>query len=82
MDGGYYLIALRRPIDGLFRGVAWSTAAVLEQTRERARALGLSVHLLDSWYDVDDAHSLRRAVVESGDSRVARWWRSHMEEPT
>ncbi|HXG57058.1 MAG TPA: DUF2064 domain-containing protein, partial [Vicinamibacterales bacterium] len=76
-DGGYFLIALSRPIDGLFAGVSWSTAAVLEQTLARARALGLSVDIIDAWYDVDDAATLRRAAQESRDSRVAAWWRSH-----
>lgn len=79
VDGGYYLIALRRPIDGLFEGVSWSTAAVLEQTQSRARALDLSVHLLDAWYDVDDAPSLHRAIRESGGSHVATWGQSRLE---
>ncbi|MEO7274709.1 MAG: TIGR04282 family arsenosugar biosynthesis glycosyltransferase [Vicinamibacterales bacterium] len=79
-DGGYYLIGLRRPADALFQGVSWGTSAVLEQTRRRAQALGLSVHLLDAWYDVDDAPSLRRAVRESRASQTATWWRSRMKE--
>jgi glycosyltransferase A (GT-A) superfamily protein (DUF2064 family) len=55
MDGGYYLIGTRRPQPGLFRGIAWSTPAVLAQTRARARALGLSVRLLGPLRDVDTA---------------------------
>ncbi|MBA2305549.1 MAG: TIGR04283 family arsenosugar biosynthesis glycosyltransferase [Acidobacteria bacterium] len=75
-DGGYFLIALRRPVDELFREVAWSTPAVLDQTRARAAALGLSVHLIDEWYDVDDVESLERASRESDGSQVAAWWRT------
>jgi glycosyltransferase A (GT-A) superfamily protein (DUF2064 family) len=76
MDGGYYLIGLQRPVDGLFQGVA------LEYRRRSradscARALRLSVHLLDPWYDIDDEASLLRAVVESGPSRIRTWWQSH-----
>ena len=41
LDGGYALVGLRRPASGLFEGVAWSTDAVMVQSRERARALGL-----------------------------------------
>lgn len=78
MDGGYYLIGLQRPVDGLFQGVAWSTDAVLEQTVARARALRLSAHLLDPWYDIDDEASLRRAVLESGPSRIRTWWQTTM----
>lgn len=39
-DGGYVLIALARPMPGLFAGVDWGTGAVMDQTRERLRAAG------------------------------------------
>jgi uncharacterized protein len=58
-DGGYYLIGLKRAHRRLFEEIAWSTAAVLAQTLERARELSLEVQLLAEWYDVDDAHALR-----------------------
>jgi hypothetical protein len=58
-DGGYYLLGLTRAHRRLFEEISWSTAAVLRQTLERARELGLEVHLLPEWYDVDDAPSLR-----------------------
>jgi glycosyltransferase A (GT-A) superfamily protein (DUF2064 family) len=49
-DGGYYLIALRAAAvpAGLFAGVAWSTAAVLEQSAANAQAAGLAVAPLGS----------------------------------
>lgn len=59
-DGGYYLIALRRPAPQLFEGIAWSTGAVLPQTLDRARAAGLRVATLASLGDVDDVAGLRR----------------------
>ena len=50
----------------LFEDVTWSTDRVAEQTLARAAEIGLTVHLLPAWYDVDDAQSLnvllRRAV--------------------
>lgn len=61
LDGGYYLVGLKRPRPELFRGISWSTPAVLAQTRARARALGLAVGLLQPLRDVDtarDAHLL------------------------
>ncbi len=58
-DGGYYLLGLKSAHAGLFADIAWSTASVAETTRERARALALPVVELQSWYDVDDAASLR-----------------------
>lgn len=72
-DGGYYLIALapgalRRE---LFEGVAWSTDAVLDQTLERAAALGLPVALLPTGHDVDTAGDLERLAAELADPAVA-----------
>lgn len=58
-DGGYYLLAVKRPHRRLFEDVAWSTERVAEQTLDRAREIGLDVHRLPAWYDVDDALSLR-----------------------
>jgi rSAM/selenodomain-associated transferase 1 len=59
-DGGYYLLGLNRPHKHLFEDIAWSTAAVAQQTRERAKQLGLPVVSLPTWYDVDEALSLER----------------------
>src|SRR5206468_12589549 len=58
-DGGYYLIGLAAPQPALFRSVAWSTATVAVETRARARALGLSCHLLRPLRDVDTARDAR-----------------------
>jgi rSAM/selenodomain-associated transferase 1 len=58
-DGGYYLLGLKAPHRRLFDDVAWSTDAVARQTRERAAEIGLDVHVLPEWYDVDDVASLR-----------------------
>lgn len=61
-DGGYYLIGLRAPVPQLFRGIAWSTEAVLDQTLAQARRLRLSTVFLPTLRDVDtagDARALR-----------------------
>ncbi len=52
-DGGYYLLALRRPCAALFRGIAWSTAAVRSQTLAQAQAAGVTVHELRTLADID-----------------------------
>jgi rSAM/selenodomain-associated transferase 1 len=57
-DGGYYLIGARAAVPGLFTDVAWGTADVLATTMERARRLGLSVHLLPPTFDVDERDDL------------------------
>ena len=59
-DGGYYLVGLRRRQPALFEGIPWSTNQVLSLTLDRARALGLRVHLLPAWYDVDTEADLGR----------------------
>src|SRR5205085_3825179 len=58
-DGGYYLLGLKAPHRRLFEDVAWSTERVAEQTKTRAAEIGLAVHILPEWYDVDDAQSLQ-----------------------
>jgi len=63
-DGGYYLIGMKRAHRRLFAEIAWSTAEVLGQTIERAREINLDVALLPTWYDVDDASTLRRLCGE------------------
>lgn len=63
-DGGYYLIALRGARRAVFEGMDWSTGRVFAQTCARAAALGLDAAVLPSWYDVDDAVSLRRLHAE------------------
>lgn len=61
-DGGYYLIGLKQPHYRLFEGIAWSTELVFQQTLDRAAEIGLAVHALPVWYDVDDIASLRRLI--------------------
>jgi uncharacterized protein len=59
-DGGYYLLGVKTAHRRLFEDIAWSTAHVSEQTRERAGEIMLDVHTLPVWYDVDDVEGLRR----------------------
>jgi len=61
-DGGYGLIGLSRPAAGLFRGIAWSTPAVLEQTLGRAEAAGLRVATLRALDDIDTPADLARWI--------------------
>lgn len=58
-DGGYYLIAMRKPHD-LFSQIPMSTARVLQMTIERAHGLDLSVHLLEPLFDIDELPELLR----------------------
>jgi uncharacterized protein len=53
VDGGYYLIGMRRVHEELFEGIPWSTADVLASTIGRCAELGLTPHLLPLLRDVD-----------------------------
>jgi uncharacterized protein len=58
LDGGYYLIGLRRPILQLFQGVPWGTEKVFEYTLKIADELGLRHTILDPLNDVDRPEDL------------------------
>ncbi len=59
-DGGYYLLAARRPHPALFRDMTWSTNGVFRETVARCESLNLCVATLRRWYDVDDRADLHR----------------------
>ncbi|CAN7397214.1 MULTISPECIES: TIGR04282 family arsenosugar biosynthesis glycosyltransferase [unclassified Variovorax] len=58
LDGGYALVGLRRPAPELFVGVRWSTAEVMAQTRDRAKAVGLTWVELEAVADIDEPADL------------------------
>src|SRR6202158_5061245 len=63
-DGGYYLIGARASHSDLFASDGMGTANALEALLARARALGLSVHLTDPFYDIDVQGDLIRLAAE------------------
>jgi glycosyltransferase A (GT-A) superfamily protein (DUF2064 family) len=59
-DGGYVLIGARVAHPQLFSGIAWGTASVIIETRERIAALGLTCSELPALWDVDTEADLAR----------------------
>jgi rSAM/selenodomain-associated transferase 1 len=59
-DGGYVLIGARATHPELFSGIAWGTASVVIETRERIAALGLTCSELPALWDVDTEADLAR----------------------
>ena len=57
-DGGYYLLVARTSHPALFRDMTWSTGSVAAETLARCANLGLRMHVVQPWLDVDDAASL------------------------
>lgn len=58
LDGGYALVGLTRPVPTLFDHMTWSTPRVMQDTRDRARAIGLSWIELDPVADLDEPADL------------------------
>ncbi|MBC2778767.1 TIGR04282 family arsenosugar biosynthesis glycosyltransferase [Parasphingopyxis marina] len=59
-DGGYWLIALARPMDFLFADMEWGGARVFAVTRERLAARGIEPVLLETLADCDRPEDLAR----------------------
>ncbi len=59
VDGGYYLVGLRRPRPELFQDIPWSTAKVLGKTLAVAAKLKLKTKLLPLRRDLDTFEDLR-----------------------
>jgi uncharacterized protein len=77
-DGGYYLVGAKASHPGLFISDGMGTANAFEALLARARALGLSVHLTDPFYDIDVAEDLSQLASElqhipGKAPRTAKW---------
>jgi len=70
-DGGYYLIAMKRKLPGLFSGIDWGTAQVGAQTRAAIARLGLTSTELPTLGDVDRPHD---TIALRADPRFADVW--------
>jgi hypothetical protein len=83
-DGGYYLVGATASNPGLFTGDVMGTTSAFGALLARARALRLSVHLTDPFYDIDEAADLGRLAAELQRTpgkapRTAEWllaWRN------
>jgi len=69
-DGGYNLLGVKHAHRRLFEDITWSSEQVVRQTLERAAEIGLRVHVLPAWYDVDDAASLKTLRSELCDKTM------------
>ena len=63
-DGGYYLIGVKTRPGSLVTEIKMSTPTVLADTLALAYSQGLTVELLESWYDVDEPGDLERLRAE------------------
>jgi len=69
-DGGYWTLAAVRYRPGLLAGIDWGTDRVYHQTCQAAGRLGLRLHALPAWHDVDgpaDLAALQRRLASADD---------------
>ena len=59
-DGGYVLVALRRPVAALFAEMPWGSSRIMAETRLRLRRAGLRWLELPVSWDVDRPEDLDR----------------------
>ena len=64
-DGGFYLLALKHCPEGLLGEIPWSAEDTCARTIDRLLDAGMSVAVIDSWFDVDevaDLNTLKRLL--------------------
>ena len=59
LDGGYYLLGMRRYESIVFENVKWGASSVFAETVDRIRKLGASLEVLETLSDIDDWESLK-----------------------
>jgi len=63
-DGGYYLVGAKTSHPTLFAGDGMGTSSALERLLSRVQALGLSLGLVDPFFDIDVSDDLTRLAAE------------------
>ncbi len=64
LDGGYYLVGLRKWQQGLFDDIDWGGSSVCSQQARRFEESQLSVNFLPPWHDIDTRADLERLKGE------------------
>lgn len=60
LDGGYYLLGMKKPSPHLFQQMVWSTPDVATQTLKRIKDEGGSYGLVDTLSDIDYAEDWKK----------------------
>lgn len=66
LDGGYYLIALAKPLRAVFESIPWGGSDVLEKSLQAAEGEGLKAALLAALPDVDLPEDIPAALEGLG----------------
>jgi rSAM/selenodomain-associated transferase 1 len=73
-DGGYYLVAMRKPHPELFVDIPWSSDTVLSNSLEKAKKLAVKTDLLPWWNDLDTFEDLIVFYIKYKNQRFERHW--------
>jgi rSAM/selenodomain-associated transferase 1 len=65
IDGGYYLLGMKKLHPRLFEKIDWSTGKVLAQTLKICESSNLSTFLLPELSDIDDENDLKKYMNRS-----------------
>lgn len=64
-DGGYVLLGARKVAASMLDDIEWGSARVLSQTCQRLSSNGLTYHLLEPRWDVDEVEDWERFLRQS-----------------
>jgi len=70
LDGGYYLIGLKKPHREIFINIDWGSNWVLNQTVCKINKMHLKASFIPRWYDVDDQDVLSRLIKDLKGNRI------------
>ncbi len=70
LDGGFYLLGMRRARGELFRDIPWSTEHVASAVMARARAGGLTVETLPTERDLDTPEDVYELFVTAREKEL------------
>ncbi len=60
MDGGYYLLGMKKVYNFLFDNISWSTNSVFAETVKKIESNKLKYKVLEKMYDIDTEEDLRK----------------------
>jgi len=71
LDGGYYLIGMKKPHAEVFSDTFYGVDTVYESTLHRMTALGIKYSTVDEWYDIDTYFDLKY-MIDMGRKKECR----------
>ena len=63
LDGGYYLLGMKKYHPELFLGIEWSEISVYETTVRKAKSIGLKISVLPALNDIDTIEDLKKSSM-------------------